>query len=39
MDDYTAIPPLIFDIINAIIVWMLYVEQSERILYLAEWAQ
>ena len=39
MDDYTAIPPLIFNIINAIVVWMMYVEKGERISYLAEWTK
>ncbi|KIM36664.1 hypothetical protein M413DRAFT_77847 [Hebeloma cylindrosporum] len=36
MDDYTAIPPLIFNIINAIVVWMMYVEKGEKSSYLAE---
>jgi len=34
MDDYTAVPPLAFDIINAIVVWMIYVEKGERLLHL-----
>jgi hypothetical protein len=39
MDDYTAIPPLIFNIVNAIIVWMMYVEKGERIPYVAGWTE
>ena len=39
MDDYTAIPPLVFNIINTIVIWMMYVEKGEIISYFAEGTQ
>jgi hypothetical protein len=39
MDDYTAIPPLVFDIINIIVIWMMYVEKGEGVLVTSRQTQ
>ena len=39
MDDYTAILSLVFDVINAIIIWMMYAENGERVFTSRCWTE